>query len=206
MLIVMLVLLMATAAAVFAVHATTYELSAAGNSRQALQTEYVAETGVVQGIALVDRISPRGLMVAMRNTTLPAVFMARFNEPELAPGKQDYRLYFSDVTILGGSNWPMETDASRGPSLGRTVFTPDYVVDINDTYTFTGAVAGARVDGGGSLRYMGATYTSHGLTRISSALGIPGLGDYVNTTYDTRRYHEGASDSRAQSISGPFGD
>lgn len=45
MLIVMLVLLMATAAAVFAVHATTYELSAAGNSRQALQTEYVAETG-----------------------------------------------------------------------------------------------------------------------------------------------------------------
>lgn len=206
MLIVMLVLLMATGAAMFAVHATTFELGGAGNARQALQTKYVAETGVVQAIAFVDKITPRGLMVAMRNTTLPVAFMAPFNEPELAPGKQAYRLYFRDVTIMGGTNWPMETDPTRGPSLGRTVFTPDYVVDINDTYTFTGAIPGARVDGGGSLRFMGATYTSHGLTRISSSLGIPGVGDYLNSSYDTRRYHEGASDARAQSISGPFGN
>ena len=51
---VMLVVLMVTATAMFAVYSTTYELRSAGTFRQAMQTQYIAEGGISTGMALVD--------------------------------------------------------------------------------------------------------------------------------------------------------
>ena len=65
MLIVMLVLLMTTGVAVFAVHTTTAEIRAAGAARQALQTQYVAEAGLMSAIAYSELIQPAGVELAL---------------------------------------------------------------------------------------------------------------------------------------------
>jgi hypothetical protein len=196
MLVTMLVLLMSTATAVFAVHATTYEIRSAGAGRQALQTQYVGESGEMAAVQWLDQYGPRALEAVMQSTVLPPVFMAPFFEPELAAGKQDYRLYLSDFTATTPSNWPIETDPTRGPSLGRSVLTPTFTIDYNDNYKYTAVLAGQRTDGYGALHFLGVTATSHGRTQVAS--------DYRNTTYDTRLYHEGASDARAFLVAGPY--
>jgi len=196
MLVTMLVLLMSTATAVFAVHATQYEIRSAGAGRQALQTQYVGETGGVAAIQWLDQYGPRALEAVMQSTVLPPVFMTPFFEPELAPGKQDYRLYLTDFTATSTSNWPIETDSTRGPSLGRTVLTPSFIVDFNDNYKYTATLPGQRADGYGALHFLGVTATSHGRTEVAA--------DYQNTAYDTRLYHEGASDARAFLVAGPY--
>jgi hypothetical protein len=196
MLITMLVLLMATGTAIFAVHATQYEIRSAGAGRQALQTQYVGETGGVAAIQWIDTNGPRTLERVMQSTVLPPTFMTPFFEPELAPGKQAYRLYLTDFTASTPSNWPIETDVTRGSSLGRTVLTPMFAVDFNDNINYTATLPGHRADGYGALRFLGVTVTSHGRTEVGS--------DYQNTTYDTRLYHEGASDARAFIVAGPY--
>ena len=56
MLVVMLLLMMGTAAAAMSVQATQYELQAAGNERQALQTRYVAETVSLTTVTWFDKV------------------------------------------------------------------------------------------------------------------------------------------------------
>ncbi len=202
MLIVMLVLLMTTGVAVFAVHTTTAEIRAAGAARQALQTQYVAESGLMSAIAYSEFIQPAGVELALQRTTPPTTgYMAQFFEPELAPGKRNYRLYLADLTVSPPAGFPIETDATRGQSLGRSALAPWFTVDINDDYTYTSPIAGHRADGAGALRFMAATYTAHGRTRVPTAIGT----DAPRLTGDTRPFLEGAADARAYVILGPFG-
>ena len=202
MFVVMLVLLMTTGVAVFAVHTTTSEIRAAGAARQALQTQYVAESGLVAAITYSDVIQPAGVELALAATVLPgAGYMSQFFEPELQSGKHNYRLYLSDMTTSPTAGFPIETDATRGPSLGRSALAPWFVVDINDDYTYTAPIAGHRADGAGSLRFMAATYTARGRTRVPSSVGT----DVPRSTGDTRPYLEGAADARAYVVLGPYG-
>ena len=190
MVIVMLILLMVTATAVFAVHATTYEIRAAGHMRQAMQAQYVAETGLTGSLAMVDSLGPAALLHAMERSEPP--HLAPF-EPELLTGKQGYRMYLDDFST--GAGMPVTTE-----SLGGDVqpYAPLFAVDVNDNYVFTGVIAGHRSDGHSRLRFMQATYTSRGRTRLAS-------GDFTSAG-DTRGYHESASDARAEGLSGPFGE
>lgn len=202
MLIVMLVLLMTTGVAVFAVHTTSAEIRAAGAARQALQTQYVAESGLVAAITYSDMIQPAGVQYALERATLPgAGYMSQFFEPELLAGKHNYRLYLSDMTTSPPAGLPIETDAARGLSLGRSALAPWFVVDINDDLGYTAPIAGHRSDGEGTLRYMAATYTSRGRTRVPAAVGT----DIPRSTGDTRPYLEGAADARAYVVLGPYG-
>ena len=202
MLIVMLVLLMTTGVAVFAVHTTTAEIRAAGAARQALQTQYVAEAGLMSAIAYSELIQPAGVELALQRSAPPASgYMAQFFEPELAPNKRNYRLYLADLTVTAPAGFPIETDATRGQSLGRSALAPWFTVDINDDFTYTTPVAGHRADGGGALRFMGATYTAHGRTRVPTTVGT----DVPRSTGDTRPFLEGAADARAYVVLGPFG-
>jgi hypothetical protein len=195
MLIVMLVLLMSTATALFAVHSTTYEIRASGHMRRAMQTQYVAETGVLSGLAWVDRWGPGTLLRAMRRTAQinrangdPAINLAPFNEPELADGKDAYRLTLSELESPTGV-----VPASRETMGGnRQAFEPEVFLDVYDAYTYTGVLPGQRSDGRGRLRFLRATYTSRGRTRV------PGGGDFTE-------FYEGASDARAHGLSGPYG-
>ena len=202
MLIVMLVLLMTTGVAVFAVHTTTAEIRAAGAARQALQTQYVAESGLMSAVAYSELIQPAGVELALQQSTPPSTgYMAQFFEPELASGKRNYRLYLADLTTTAPAGFPIETDPTRGQSLGRSALAPWFTVDINDDFTYTTPVAGHRADGGGTLRFMGATYTAHGRTRVPTAVGT----DAPRATGDTRPFLEGAADARAYVVLGPFG-
>ncbi len=191
MLIVMLVLLMTTATAVFAVHATTFEIRAAGNTRQAMQTHYLAEMGLEASLAKVDHMGPSAILTAMYASTAPRT--QDFGEPPMLPDKHGYRLLTPDfvdpasnpvigVESMGGSHQPYE---------------PNVVIDLNDDYVYTGAIAGHRSDGYGRLQFMHGTYSAHGRARLAT-------GD-VTSSGDTRPYHETAADARAEALSGPFG-
>jgi len=202
MFVVMLVLLMTTGVAVFAVHTTTSEIRAAGAARQALQTQYVAESGLMAAIAYSDVIDPAGVELALQSTTLPgAGYMGQFFEPELLAGKHNYRLYLSDMTTSPPAGYPIETNAARGASLGRAALAPWFIVDINDDVGYTMPIPGHRADGAGTLHFMAATYTSRGRTRIPVTVGT----DVPRSTGDTRPYLEGAADARAYVVLGPYG-
>jgi hypothetical protein len=203
MFVVMLVLLMTTGVAIFAVHTTTAEIRAAGAARQALQTQYVAESGLMAAIAYSDVIQPAGVDHSLQSSVPGgAPYMSQFFEPELQAGKHNYRLYLSDMTTSAApAGFPIETDAARGPSLGRTALAPWFIVDINDDHIYTAPIAGHRSDGAGSLQFMAATYTSRGRTRVPAAVGT----DVPRSTGDTRPYLEGAADARAYVVLGPYG-
>ncbi len=197
MLVVMLMLLMATSTATFAMHATSSELRAAGYTRLAFQAEYVGETGVVCGMALVDELGAAALqyaLLASENDTslLPSIAGL---EPPLLAGKRMYRMHIEDFT--SGNVLPPDGDAVVG-SDGRPqqLHTPDFVVDVSDDFVYTGAIAGQRADGYGRLQFMYATYTSRGRMELPSD---------VEMANDTRGVHESASDARAFGLSGPFG-
>ncbi len=192
MLIVMLVLLAATATATFAMHATSYEIRASGYGRQALQTRFVAESGLQGGIAAVDSMGPASLDAAMQRSTPPVLVPF---EPNLLPGKYGYRMYLADFSPTAP---PIETDPARTPSLGPYMgYRPQFILDVNDSHTFTRPIAGDRSDGYGELQFLAATYTSRGRTPVTGT-------DY-RTLGDTRDYHEGASDARAHVVLGPYG-
>lgn len=197
MLIVMMMLLASTATAMFAVHATTQESRIAGLYRQYMQTQYVAESAMTSALVTVDVMGPASLLAAMDQSTPPS--MAGL-EPDLLPNKDGYRMVFDDFSSYA-SSMPIETGAGgEEPSFGNgNAYTPTFVVDINDHYTYSGVVAGHRSDGYGVLQYLLATYTARG--RMQSAYG----DYYVTTGGDTRAWHESAVDFRAIALSGPFG-
>ena len=117
MLIVMLILLMVTGTASFAIHATGFEMRASGYNRQAVQTRYVGETGARAAMAWVDHYGPPCAVVeAIRRTkgmsSYRALKMAPF-EPELSPNKDAYRI--SERDFAGMSAPPMSSTA-LGPA------------------------------------------------------------------------------------------
>lgn len=189
MLVVMLVLLMTTATAVFAIHSTSSEMRAAGHARHRLQTQSVAETSLHASMAMVDRLGPQAILTAMSTTTPPDLTL--FQEPPLLPGKYAYRMLGTD--FVDSRTQPIfERDMIGGSA---QPYDPLVVVDLSDDYVFTGVRAGERSDGYGELRYMHVTFNAHGRTRIPT--------DYI-TPGDTRPYNEGAADARAHGLSGPF--
>ncbi|MCG8555306.1 MAG: hypothetical protein MJD61_08465 [Proteobacteria bacterium] len=217
MMLVMMVLLVTTAAATMAVTSTNSEMRASGHSRQALQTKYLAEAALIATVHLVDEVGPRALLHAMSLSDPPD--MSVFNEPDFtdqtidtASGtykKESYRLYMSDYdsSLVGSGVPPVENKTCASGEIGSLgpcqAYTPWFAIDINDQYTFSGVVAGRRVDGHGSLQYMRATYTARGRTLVAGDTGDSGDSDYDSSS-GRRGYHEGASDARAYAVSGPF--
>jgi hypothetical protein len=213
MLIVMLIILMATAVAMFAIHATSYEVRASGHVRQLMQTQYVAEAGTMATLSWVDRAGPRTLMSLMRQATLQrqargpdGLKMVEFGEPPLLPAKDAYR--FDAPQLMTITNvLPVDRESLGGM---RQAYAPLVLVDVYDNHIFTRVMAGERADGHGQMRYLRATYTARGRTRLST--NAPLITDFGAQGEDfrapldgVRDFHEGASDARAHGVSGPFG-
>jgi hypothetical protein len=194
MLVVMMVLLMVTATAIFAIHSSAFEVRAAGMNRQALATQYVGETGVVAAMDWVDRNGAPSLLFAMQQSrSLRGAPLDMYPyEPPLADGKDAYRLGMQDFQIAS----PVIEVDSLG-HLGAT-YQPFMLVDVYDTHSYTGIISGHRSDGLSSLRYMRATYTSRGRTRLPDGTDHTG-------SLQGERFHESASDARSQGLTGPFG-
>ena len=190
MIIVMLMLLASTALGLFGIHATSFEIRAAGNARQAMQAEHLSETALSSTMALVDYLGPQSLVQALRTATPPAMYAP---EPALAAGKTAYRVYLDDFPVYFGAGGTPADHNSLGP---KNAYTPTFAVDIYDNFTFTGTLPGHRSDGNTQLQYLHATYTARGRTQV--------LAGDVSVGTDIRYYNEGAADSRAHGISGPF--
>lgn len=198
MLVVMLVLLMTTATAVFAIHSTSSEIRAAGYSRQAMQTQYVGEAGIMSAFAWVDFYGADALRRAMTESSQAnralggtALDMQPF-ERQLRDGADAHRFDVVDFSTLGAL--PVEKEGSLGP---RNAYDTMLMVDVYDRHRVIQVQPGDQAQGGGRLEYLGATYTSRGRTRLPS--------DHVSGVIGDRPYHEGASDARAFAISGPIG-
>jgi hypothetical protein len=198
MIVVMLILLTSTALAVFAVHATTFEMQASGHARQGMQSQYVAETGLNAGLAMIDRMGPQALLYSMERNQQESSRSGRElepYEPDLAADKTGYRMYLQDLTSFGtGAPVDMESIGTR------QAYEPTFMIDINDHYTYVGALEGNRSDGYGRLQFLHATYTARGRMQLSA-------GDTTSTAgaIEDRQYHEAATDGRAHGVSGPFG-
>lgn len=200
MLVVMMVLLLSTASAAFAVHSATFEIRGAGQVRQALQTQYVAETGLTSTLAYVDIIKPTSLVYAMQRSDTISMGV---NEPAILAGKMSYRIFNSDfINMTGATSQPVASYGTNSTLGNGNVFDPTFSVDITDVYIYTGNIPGERLDGFGKLQFMFATYTSRGRTQVSTSYASK--GDYTSNG-DSRGYNEGAVDAQAHGISGPFG-
>lgn len=200
MLVALLLIVTATALATVATHMTTFELRAAGYTRHAMQAQYLAETGLMTSMALVDEMGPVAILHSIKQAdnvgTVSKPEMAPF-EPELANDKQGYRMYSGDTGTLT-AHAPTGEDALGASAGTGQPYVPVYTVDINDHHTYQAAVAGERADGRARLHYMRATFTARGRMRLRD-------GDFTGTTgTDTREYHEVIGSARAQGISGPF--
>lgn len=213
MLIAMLVLLMATATATFAVHATSYEIRAAGYTRRATQAQYVGESGLVAMTAWVDYHTPSILKASLDQryqqrqgygSNDPVLDLRPFQEPYLADednsGKEDkvgrrfkHTPAVSDFGHLGGRP-PIGAEAVGGP---RQAYEPLVAVDVYDTRRYTAKVAGYRQDGKGRMKFMRATFTGRGRIRVKN-------GDFNTSISGDRPYHESASDARAFVLLGPY--
>lgn len=201
MLIVLMVLMMTTATATFAIHSTTMEMRSAGYGRQALQTEYVAEGAAYAGMAQIDAITPRAAYEQHRATRVPAstpyVPGARSFDREtnvLRFGRTDF------ATASGVVGAPLEMDPAATPSLGdRNVYTPDFLIDGTDVYTFTASsVSGPATEQSGHnpMSYFRINLTAR------ATLGV--AGD-TQLSGDSRHLHETVSHARAQIVAGPVG-
>lgn len=195
MLVVMLILLMVTATATFAMHSTAYEIRAAGHTRMATQSYYVADTGLTGALGWVDAIGAQAVdsifeehEEASRQLDLSPL------EPPLATDKYAHRIYGADLGATGSPITRMEL----GP---RQIYEPEITVDIYDHHTFPAVSAGHRSDGHGSMEFFRATYVSRGRIRIPG-----GADEQRDLGPRIRDYNEGARDMRAVAVSGPYMD
>ncbi len=212
MLVVMLLLIIVTATATFAMHATSIELRSTGHSRQRMQTRYVAEAALVSSLTMLEQAGPEPLAIALeRSQSGTTTRQLGPEEPSMAASQGNHRIDMTDfitssgTMAVGREGPPFETTPgheSLGVGMG---YVPNFAVDINDGYRFTGAVAGHRSDGGSMLDYLAVTYTARGRTQLPggvdqySAAHAPGTPEHMR-----RGYHESAVNARAIGISGPM--
>jgi len=205
MLVVMMILLVVTATATFALHTSVVEVRSAGNGRQRMQTRYVAEAALTSAMAMVETSGPGTLQIALdRSTSGTTIRSLAPEEPPMAANRGNFRIEITDFSGAPGiDGQPVSVGAgteSVGPGMA---YAPSFVVDVNDSYRFTGVVAGARADGNGSLQYVAATYTARGQTAPASDVYSPTLAGLAPTA--RRGLHQVVTNARSIGISGPVG-
>jgi len=121
-LVVMLIILVATASAAVAVHTTQSELHAAGQDRLALQTRYVSETAMMTTVSWIDLLGDDLQGVFDRWSTRPAPDMTRYGELPLTIDTRHLALRTFEIeqTTTGGTgNTPVFMQAPISlPSAG----------------------------------------------------------------------------------------
>lgn len=218
MLVVMLVLLTVTASATLAVYSTQFEIRAAGHQRQAMQTNAVAEAGLVATTSTIEMVGgARVLRWRMeRNPRAPGMRLSAEDPPLNSMNNQTERFLSSDLMPGTAPNVRMAATDATGFAL--SAFEPRFIVDINDGYnilpTFVGRAAGTRVDGNGTvqLQFYVATITSRG-RMVRNGL-LDANGGYATGVFTRpeagrdghlrRDIFETAATSRAVTISGPY--
>jgi hypothetical protein len=185
MLIVLLVLMMTTATATFAIHSTSVEIRAAGYSRQAMQTESLAEGGAYAAVGYVDAMKANGSLVQYLRTSVQANTPSSPTEASMGRETNLLRIQNGDFGDTTGATAPPVENDTFGP---HSVYQPSFIVDGTDLYETTRDRAGEDLSGRGT-HYYRVTLTSRG------AMNIPG---------ETPQNHETAMRARALAEVGPF--
>lgn len=175
MLVVMLILLTATALAGVSLQATQYELRSAGFDRTAVQTQYVSEAAMSTTLSWIDTTSlDRSIMqhIDVWNSAAKGPDVGMFGEPVLTTkNRQDSNrtqwiqqarltgVTLPPITMTNANNDPIGTFGPKssynpGTEDPNNIANPalsDYVVDMYDCRRLTGAgTPGTQVNTGGS--------------------------------------------------------
>ena len=214
--VVLMIIMVGTASAVFSASTVSHEVRGTGFARQQLQTRFVARAGLIGALEWFDIFGPstvRDIMIT-RTATDTVQFNCQpggscYPEPELANNRRAYRLYPEHFTALqerddglGGTepglleNKPYEAYSSFGET---SAYTPLVVTDIYDEHIVSKLAPGAAAQGGTKFKYMRTTLTARGRAQLAS-------GDVKETDPNdhNRERHEAAADMRAYIVSGPF--
>ncbi|MBX3269716.1 MAG: pilus assembly PilX N-terminal domain-containing protein [Sandaracinaceae bacterium] len=197
MLVVLMVLIMTTATATFAVHATTVEMRSAGYARVAMQTNYVAEGGAYAALGYVDAIGARAAFTQYSRTRVRANTSLAPAHATLNRETNVLRIQMTDFDggfdVVGP---PLERNLARTPSLGpRNNLVPSFTVDGTDVYRTQRLQAGRDQSGRNPMMYARINFTSRGRAAPPSDFTSAG---------DVRSYHESSANARAMAEMGPF--
>lgn len=209
--VVLMIIMVGTASAVFSASTVSYEVRGAGFARQQMQTRYAARAGLIGGLEWFDIFGPetvRNIMLAPGSTegvVFPPCTNGCYPEPPLANNRRAYRLYEQHFAKLlsedGGITPGLLENAPVDPaySFGRTsAYTPVVVVDIYDEHVVSKLAPGAAAQGGTKFKYMRSTLTARGRAQVSA------VTDHAETEDLGRQQNEAAADMRAYIVSGPF--
>lgn len=211
--VVLMIIMVGTASAVFSATTVSHEVRGAGFARQQMQTRYAARAGLIGALEWFDIFGPstvRDLMLtpgSNEGIVFPACGATTgcYPEPPLANNRRAYRLYPEHFTALlspdGGvtpgllENMPVDSDSSFGATSAHT---PIVVVDIYDEHVVSKLAAGAAAQGGTKFKYMRTTLTARGRAQLQNVTEVPHAEDH------NRQTHETGADMRAYIVSGPF--
>jgi hypothetical protein len=174
MLLVLMLIVMVTAAGVFASQSTALEVRSAGFMRQAGQTHYVAETGVVASLEQMRQSCSAYLGVMQRRAqgTMP---MSGFAEVPL-----QYRFFLNDFDsrVAPGAIFAPPTGGgmvARTPgSFGIGLLEPGFVTTVSVMGLTNEPMFGYGIGGGRDLTIpmLAVEMTSNGLTRLQSVTDL----------------------------------
>jgi len=209
--IVLMIIMMGTASAVFSANTVSHEVRGTGFARQQMQTRYAARAGLIGALEWFDIFGPstvRDLMLTPGSNE-GLVFDpctsdgGCYPEPPLANGRRVYRLYPQhfgalidpDPSIGSLENAPFEDEASFGATSAHGAVV---VIDVYDEHVVSKLAPGAAAQGGTKFKYMRTTLTARGRAQLKAATDTPHAEDH------DRQGHETGADMRAYIVSGPF--
>jgi hypothetical protein len=188
--IVLMIIMVGTASAVFSANTVSHEVRGTGFARQQLQTRYAARAGLIGALEWFDIFGPatvRNLMLTPGSTEGVQFSCVTgggcYPEPELANDRRAYRLY------------PEHFQALLSQDGGTTA---GLLIDIYDEHVVSKLAPGAAAQGGTKFKYMRTTLTARGRAQVKAATEVPHAEDHG------RQGNETGADMRAYIVSGPF--
>lgn len=176
MLVTLLVIVMVSGTAVFAMHTASLELRASGHSRRAMQAEYVSDGTARTAMAVVATMGSETLLHKLRRDRELGAAGGGSGNPEMqglesAYGTDQYdvgRLTEGDFNLIG----TMTTQDQLGPhEPGLAV----RWVDVNDVYVTQMNRAGERSGDGAPAVMMHIVYTARARLRPNATIVTGGV-------------------------------
>lgn len=209
--VVLLIVMVGTASAVFSASTVSHEVRGSGFARQQLQTRYTARAGLVGALEWFDVFGPetvRNIMLTAGDTQGVEFDCVTggscYPEPPLPGGRRAYRLHPDHFSVLlspdGGTtpglleNLPYKEETSFGIGSAHT---PLVVIDLYDEHVVTKLTPGAAAQGGTKFKYMRTTLTARARAQLKTA-------DHTDSEDYGRQKNETGADMRAYVISGPI--
>ncbi len=212
--IVLMIVMVGTASAVFSASSVAHEVRGTGFARQQMQTRYAAKAGLIAALDWFDIFGPetvRNLMLAPGGNegvlfTCPVGGGTCYPEVPMANNRRAYRLYpehFSELKATGGGPGLLIGDPyTKNDSFGQnSALAPVVTIDIYDERIISKLPAGAAAQGGTKFKYMRTTLTARARAQVDTNTLVSGD---LQDTDDPRQRNETAADYRAYVISGPF--